>query len=128
MTTAYGMLCVTVSPPAGDPVTVTARGEIDLASASVLTGVLMDQFARGHRFVRLDMSAVTFLDCTGLRAIVDAHNAFLDGCGALELSGVGLRVSLLMCLTNLDEALFILSFGSHARGRPPTGRHLHAVP
>jgi anti-sigma B factor antagonist len=103
-----------------------ARGEMDLATAEVLAAVLHSQLDCGRRFVRLDLSELTFLDCAGLGALVDVRNNFLAARGTLTLTGVGAHVARLLRITHLDEALFIDNSEdagpSHRRGR-----HLSAI-
>src|ERR1700712_3742321 len=87
--------------------TVQLEGELDVATADLVTAALGEQLAQGHRFVRLDLSRLIFLDCAGLRVLVEAHNGFLYANGALVLTGVDQHVTRLLRLTHLDEALFI---------------------
>lgn len=46
--------------------TVQLQGEMDLANACLLSTVLDSQLARGSRFLRLEVSGLSFLDCAGL--------------------------------------------------------------
>lgn len=87
--------------------TVQAEGELDLATADLLTGALDDELRRGHRFVRLDLSRLTFMDCAGLRVLVRAHNRFLGVRGTLVLTGTRPQVARLLAITQLDEAFFL---------------------
>lgn len=48
---------------------VTLTGDLDLASAPVLSDVLNRATPCFTRAVVLDLSAVTFIDCAGLRAV-----------------------------------------------------------
>src|SRR5579862_4722587 len=51
-------------------------GEIDLASAPLLEARL--HAVTSTKPVTIDLSAVTFIDCTGLRALSDAHEMLGD--------------------------------------------------
>ena len=104
--------------------TVQLQGEVDVTTAGLVTAALDEQLAQGHRFVRLDLSRLTFLDCCGLRALVLAHNEFLHASGTLVLTGVGHRVARLLAITHLDEALFV----ADGPGEPRHVRHLTSVP
>jgi anti-sigma B factor antagonist len=106
-TAPTGALQVTTVQTDAERTTLQIQGEIDLANAELLTGVLENQLAVQQRHVRLDMSRLTFLDCTGLRVIVDAHNKFLVAGGKLVLTGIGCRIARLLDITRLDETLFI---------------------
>lgn len=85
--------------------TLLLRGELDLNSGELLTAVLSNHLAMGNRSLRLDLSGVTFLDCGGLRTLVEGHNRFLAVAGSLVLTGVHPRTARLLHLTHLDEAL-----------------------
>jgi anti-anti-sigma factor len=55
----------------GDRILVV-HGELDIATAPELRR-LLDGLRRRHHAVVLDLAAVTFLDATGLSALMDAH-------------------------------------------------------
>jgi anti-sigma B factor antagonist len=61
-----------VLPPQsyGDACVVPIRGEIDLAVAPLLAEVLDEAVERGARSLIADLSAVTFIDSSGLGALV----------------------------------------------------------
>ena len=88
---------------------VRAVGEWDLAGADALAEDLRAHEAAGRRFVRLDVSAVTFLDCTCLDVLVAAHTRLLAARGTLVLSGVTPRMLRLLRLTGLDQVLLTTS-------------------
>ncbi len=106
--------------------TLRLRGEMDLANADLLTAALADQLSFGHRFVRLDLSELSFLDCAGLRALVQAHNDFLAARGSLILTGIQPLLARLLAITRLDEALLIAD-GCEPR-RPARRQQLSSVP
>lgn len=86
--------------------TIRAAGELDLAAADQLLAVLNQQCESGRCVTRLDLSAVTFLDCSCLGALVQAHHRFLATHGALRLTGIGPPVERLLTLTGLGQTLF----------------------
>jgi anti-sigma B factor antagonist len=96
--------------------TLLLRGELDLNSGELLTAVLSNHFALGNRSVRLDLSRVTFLDCGGLRTLVEGHNRFRAAGGSLVLTGVQPRIARLLHLTHLDEALRVETPGTRSAG------------
>ena len=53
-------------------VEVTLSGELDLAAAPSVRDILNRAVGSGVGTVRVDVSAVTFLDSTGLNVLVDA--------------------------------------------------------
>ncbi|MGW2377359.1 MULTISPECIES: STAS domain-containing protein [Kitasatospora] len=94
------------------PFVVRARGEIDLDTAPRLHDDLVRALA-AHREVVVDLSGLTFMDCSGLGALVQArHQADRQG-ARLVLRGVGRSVARLFELAGLDHHLF--------PGPPPTG-------
>jgi anti-anti-sigma factor len=88
---------------------VRAVGEWDLAAADALAEELRAHETAGRRFVRLDVSAVTFLDCACLDVLVGAHARFLAARGTLVLSGMTPRILRLLRLTGLDRVLLTTS-------------------
>ncbi|MGC0318522.1 STAS domain-containing protein [Kitasatospora acidiphila] len=88
------------------PAAVRARGEIDLDTAPSLRRALTAALET-YREVVLDLSEVTFMDCAGLDAIVQARNQ-ADRCGGrLVLRGAGRRVVRLLKLTGLNRRLTV---------------------
>jgi anti-anti-sigma factor len=85
----------------GERVTVRVAGDIDLSTADKLAETFESAVARA-REVRVDLAEVTFLDSTGIRALVQGYRA-AQGRGArfyvvgaqqwvakvLEVTGVG---------------------------------------
>lgn len=66
---------------------VRLRGELDLATAPVLPGLLA-RLVADHRAAELDVSGLTFCDVAGLAAVEDAQ-ARMDTLGcALAVSGI----------------------------------------
>ena len=61
-----------VTETTGDGARVTARGAIDLSTASRFEIALRDA-AGDHDCVDVDLTAVEFMDSTGLRALMAAH-------------------------------------------------------
>ncbi|MEV8099492.1 STAS domain-containing protein [Kitasatospora sp. NPDC085879] len=88
------------------PATVTARGDIDLATAPRLRRVLA-RALKAHRDVVLDLSEVTFVDRAGLGALVEARNLAGRRGGRLVLWGAGPRVVRLIRLTGLGGYLAV---------------------
>jgi anti-anti-sigma factor len=96
----------TVSADAAGAI-IQVRGDLDVAHCQLLAAVLDNHLQLGHRFVHLDLSQLEFLDGSGLRAIVAAHNQFLVARGNLILTNLGPMVVRLLSLTELDQALLI---------------------
>lgn len=66
-------------------VCVAAAGEIDISSVDVLKHALATEVTNGER-VLLDLSAVTFIDSTGLAAIIGALNDSRETGAEIETS------------------------------------------
>ena len=88
---------------------VRAVGEWDLANADALAELLQEHEKAGRRFVRLDVSAVSFLDCTCLDVLVTTHRRLLAARGTLVLTGVTPRLTRLLRLARLDRVLLTTS-------------------
>ncbi|MCW2856527.1 MAG: Anti-anti-sigma factor [Marmoricola sp.] len=104
---------------------ICAVGELDIAARQDLADVLHQQDVAGRRFVRLDLSQVTFLDCSCLGVLLASHRRFLELHGLLVLSGVDDAVARILRVTGLEETLFIV-----AADKDPLGGILvaHASP
>lgn len=94
-----------------DPTQALVRiiGEWDLAKAHLLGEQLAQHQKAGRRLVRLDVSAVSFLDCSCLGVLVTAHQRLLATRGTLVLTGVTPRLTRLLSLAQLDRVLLTTS-------------------
>ncbi len=95
-----------VTQPARNGVQVVARGEIDLSNAQQVRAALVAAEASNASWIVLDLSAVTFIDSTGLRMLLEAQarsradsnrlrivpSPFLDS--LLEISGLRDRLKI----------------------------------
>ena len=91
------------SPAKSAPIVV--RGEIDAATAPALTADLGRALATGSGPVEVDLSAVTFIDSSGLRALIIArHEAEAVG-NTLRIVATSDVVSRLLEVTGLTETL-----------------------
>lgn len=127
-TAATGLLeivAVAISPTQS---TVQVDGELDLATADLLAAALDDELKNMHRFVRLDLSRLIFIDGAGLEVLVRAHNQFLAARGTIVLTGLSRQVTRLLATTHLDEALFVADGPLPARPTRRPTRHLAVVP
>jgi anti-sigma B factor antagonist len=82
---------------------VVARGEIDMASASLLTRKVDSLIAQGATVVILDTTGVAFLDSTGLRAIIGASNNLSKVGGQLLIEGMSGAVKAVLEISGLLE-------------------------
>ncbi|MFI6847742.1 STAS domain-containing protein [Kitasatospora sp. NBC_00085] len=86
------------------PFVVRARGEIDIDTAPRLRRELTAALA-ANRDVVVDLAEVTFMDCSGLRALVQARNQADRQGKHLVLRGAGRPVARLLGLTGLTRRL-----------------------
>lgn len=82
---------------------VWAHGEIDIANANDLMQELADAVHAHQCRVIADLTQVTFMDSTGLNALVLARRRAEAGGGELRLVGACGVVRKLLHLTRLDE-------------------------
>ena len=68
-------LLISESFAGGGPHIIEAEGEIDIASVGRLETVLHDAINAGRRPLLLDLGRCAYMDSTGLRAVLSAHNA-----------------------------------------------------
>ena len=93
----------------GDLAIVGLRGELDLASAPLLESEI-ESAARDSAKLVLDLDALEFIDSTGLRLILVAHDrAIEDGRGFAVTKGSA-QVRRLLEITGVDERLQIVDF------------------
>lgn len=83
---------------------VRVEGDIDLATAPQLEASL--DTATGPGIVVLDLADIGFIDSTGLRSIVAAHDAAEEHGGTLRIVA-GAKVSRLLEITGLRSRLHV---------------------
>ncbi|MFN2562652.1 MAG: STAS domain-containing protein [Jatrophihabitans sp.] len=88
--------------------TLVVSGEVDMEGSEKLrrTGVTATQTHKGQS-LKIDLSAVTFLDSTGLGALIDLRNATHDQSVPLELIDPSGPVLRLLALTRLTDIFSI---------------------
>jgi anti-sigma B factor antagonist len=65
--------------------TIQVGGEIDLATCPQLQAVLVELLDRGCHQLIVDLEQVSFLDCAGIRVLVDVRRRVREHGGSLEL-------------------------------------------
>jgi anti-anti-sigma factor len=86
---------------------IKVSGELDIATVAPLWVALDAHLSAGRRYLRLDLSEVTFLDASTLGAIAHFHHRALDRRGTLVLTGARPPVTRMLRLTGLDDVLFV---------------------
>ncbi|MEV7967691.1 STAS domain-containing protein [Sphaerisporangium sp. NPDC088356] len=72
----------------GRTTVVGLAGEIDIATADLVAGMLKELIRMGHTTLALDASGVRFCDSTGLEALLQTHDEAWKAGGGLRLIGV----------------------------------------
>lgn len=86
---------------------VRVTGDLDMSTGAPLWAVLESHLAAGRRYLRLDMSGVSFVDAATLTGIAQVHHSALAERGRLLLTGVRPPVARVFELTGLDAELFV---------------------
>jgi anti-sigma B factor antagonist len=82
---------------------LVVQGEVDVEVADQVAVLAVDNLRDpAVRSLVIDLSAVTFLDSTGISALIKARNSALAEDKALSLRSVPERVARLLHLTGLD--------------------------
>jgi len=89
-------------------VVVVARGEIDVASAPELHAALNEAMGAQAGTVIVDLSAVTFIDSTGLGVLVGAEKDMREAEQHLQLVVSQPQISRLLELTGLDTVFTVV--------------------
>ena len=88
---------------AGDPVIIRLAGELDRSTCSMATSLLDEAIAIGKPIVVLEMSEVSFIDLSGLRALVEAQVRAGQGGVQLVLRTPSNRVLNMLLLSGNDH-------------------------
>ena len=86
----------------GQRATLSVRGDLDVSTAPDLADLCRSVQAEGAREVVIDLTDTSFLDSSGLRALVGAHLLFNDAGGNLRLSHPSEPVMRLFDITGLS--------------------------
>jgi len=84
--------------------TVAVTGEVDLSTADEVARAGLAALAEGARVLIVDLGGVTFLDSTGLSALVTINNQARKDGAALVVARPSARVRELFRITGLDAA------------------------
>ena len=89
----------------GDIVVLAVSGDVDLQSAPQLSTALTAAETARRGDLVIDLTEVTFLDSSGLGAIVTAHHAVTAAGHAVKLVCTDPRIGKIIRLTRLDEVV-----------------------
>ncbi|GGU41955.1 STAS domain-containing protein [Streptomyces coeruleorubidus] len=84
---------------------VTLRGEIDHAVTEKLTEALLSYGSVTPQRTVVDLSGVTFMDSSGINALIAAHQGMSDAQGWLRIAGAQASVLRVLELVGLDQVI-----------------------
>jgi anti-sigma B factor antagonist len=82
---------------------IHCEGRLNMVSAPELREVVKDAIGNGRPRIVLDMSAVTFVDSSGLGSLVGCLKNAREAHGDLRLVAPGKQVTMVLQLSNLDR-------------------------
>jgi len=86
---------------------VRIRGALDWLLTAELEAVLTAQLEAGRRYLRLDLTGVTYIDPAAIEVIVRAHHRVLARRGTLVLNGVPEPINRALVAADPDRVLLI---------------------
>ena len=98
-----GTLTVTVTHEEDSRAGLSAAGEVDIHTCGQLENAILALADAGVRTVTLDLGAVTFIDSSGLRALVLGHKALEERGGSLVVANPSPTAARLLEVTGLDN-------------------------
>jgi anti-sigma B factor antagonist len=85
---------------------IAVTGEIDICTTTAMHVYLLDADTtcrNGDRDLVVDLSAVTFMDASGLAVLLRADRRSRQAGGRLRLAAPTARITRLLAITNLDQ-------------------------
>lgn len=99
------MLSIRVATPDRGRVVLAPEGRLTLMSAPQVRDEVTARLAAGDRIIVVDLSGTTFVDSSGLGALVSCLKSARQVGGDLRLVAPTEQVSMVLRLTNLDRIL-----------------------
>jgi anti-sigma B factor antagonist len=81
------------------------HGELDFAQAATFKATLLEELAGGARGLVLDLSALAFIDSSGISAIIYASAAAKRGGQTLIVASPGPQVARVFGMLNLSDVV-----------------------
>lgn len=94
-----------IESQANHPTIVRLSGTLDMLSASAVKQGLARAVAEGHRRLVVDLAEVSFIDSTGLGALIGGLKAARLAGGDLRLARAADQARVILQLTTLDRVL-----------------------
>jgi anti-sigma B factor antagonist len=89
----------------GEHAVLSVEGEVDIHTAASLRRRLLELFEGGHAKVIVDMSAVGFMDSSGLNVLIGAVRAGRRTGGTLRVVADSSHLQQLFVVTGIDRVL-----------------------
>ena len=89
----------------GDAVVLAPSGRLNMVAAPQLKKVADDVVANGRARIVVDLSGVSFMDSSGLGALIGGLKSARQASGDLRIAGATEQVLAVLQLTNLDRIL-----------------------
>jgi len=87
----------------GGSARVAVRGEIDIASSDQLRSALLGLADQGVRDLTVDLADLSFIDSTGLGALIRVLKHYRENGGDLKLANPTKPVAKVLEITSLDQ-------------------------
>lgn len=104
----------------GHPV-VVLQGEIDLAAADRLDAAITEAIAAGPR-ITVDLSGTSFMDSTGVNALIDAHHRLGQVPEAVVLRDPSPTVRRVLAVAGIEDLFTVQIAGAPAGPGAPDRR------
>ena len=89
----------------GDTAVVRADGRLNMTAAQRLRAAVTDAVASGQTKVIVDLAGVSFVDSSGLGALIGGLKTARQAGGDLRITAPTQQVTTVLGLTNLDRVL-----------------------
>jgi len=96
---------IIVNQNRGDIAVIRLKGNLDLASGSVVRQRLTEAIAAGRRYLVIDLVDVPFIDSSGLAALISGLKTARLAGGDLRIARPGDQARVILELTRLDRVL-----------------------
>jgi anti-sigma B factor antagonist len=96
---------VTIVSPVDGVAVAAPVGRLDLLSAAAFKGRLAKTIAEGQKRLVIDMGQVTFLDSSGLGALIGVLKSARQAGGDMRIAGLDEQARIVLELTTLDRVL-----------------------
>ncbi len=110
------------SGPHDEVVVLPVSGRVDAVTAPQLSRLVHEQIAEGARFILLDLSLVSFLSSSGLRALLLMRKELMTLGGELRLAALQPQVHEVFALTGFTQVFAIHTSVDEARASFGQGR------